>query len=44
MILQQYRSSIKTATDNLANLQMRTGKSWQKKTVDNPAYDEMFYS
>tara|TARA_R100000655_G_scaffold72916_2_gene111427 strand:- start:639 stop:1559 length:921 start_codon:yes stop_codon:yes gene_type:complete len=44
MILQQYRSSIKTATDNLANLQMRTGKSWMKKTVDNPNYDDIFYA
>jgi hypothetical protein len=44
MILQQYRSAIKTATDNLANLQMRTGKSWMKKTVDNPNYDDIFYA
>ena len=42
MILQQYRSAIKTATDNLANLQMRTGKSYQRKTVDNPSYDDLF--
>ena len=41
MILQQYRSSIKSATDNLANLQMRTGKHWQKNTIDNPGYDEI---
>lgn len=41
MILQQYRSAIKSATDNLANLQMRTGKSYLKNTVDNPGYDEM---
>ena len=44
MILQQYRSSIKTATDNHANLQMRTGKSFMKKTVDNPAYDDLFFA
>jgi len=44
MILQQYRSSIKTATDNLANMQMRTGKSFQKKTVDNPAYNDLFFA
>lgn len=43
MILQQYRSAIKTATDNLANLQMRTGKSYQRKTVDNPNYDDLFF-
>ncbi len=43
MVLQQYRSAIKTATDNLANMQMRTGKSFRKNTVDNPGYDEMFY-
>ena len=41
MITQQYRSAIKTATDNLANLQMRTGKYWQKNTVDNPAYNDI---
>ena len=44
MILQQYRSAIKTATDNHANLQMRTGKSWQRKTVDNPNYDDIFFA
>jgi len=44
MILQQYRSAIKTATDNLANMQMRTGKSFHKKTVDNPAYDDLFFA
>jgi len=44
MILQQYRSAIKTATDNVANLQMRTGKSWQRKTVDNPNYDDIFFA
>jgi len=43
MILQQYRSAVKTATDNLANMQMRTGKSFQKKTVDNPAYNDLFF-
>ena len=41
MILQQYRSSIKSATDNLANLQLRTGKHYQKNTIDNPGYDEI---
>jgi hypothetical protein len=41
MILQQYRSSIKTAGDNLSNMQMRTGKSWSKKTTDNPAYGDV---
>jgi len=44
MVLQQYRSAIKTATDNLANMQMRTGKSFKRKTVDNPAYDDLFYA
>ena len=43
MILQQYRSSIKTAGDNLANMQMRTGKSWQKNTLDNPAYNDISF-
>jgi hypothetical protein len=32
----QYRSAIKTIGDNLANMQMRTGKSWAKSTRDNP--------
>jgi len=41
MILQQYRSAIKSATDNFANLQMRNGKYWKKNTVDNPGYDEI---
>ena len=41
MIQQQYRSAIKSATDNLANLQMRTGKYYQKNTVDNTGYDEI---
>lgn len=44
MVLQQYRSAIKTATDNLANMQMRTGKSFKRKTVDNPSYNDMFFS
>lgn len=44
MVLQQYRSAIKTATDNLANMQMRTGKSFQRKTVDNPAYNDLFFN
>ena len=44
MVLQQYRSAIKTVTDNLANMQMRTGKSFQKKTVDNPAYNDLFFN
>jgi len=41
MITQQYRSAIKTATDNLANMQLRTGKYFDKNTVDNPAYGEI---
>ncbi len=41
MIQQQYRSAIKSATDNLANLQMRTGKYYQKNTIDNTGYDEL---
>jgi len=41
MILQQYRSAIKSATDNLANMQMRNGKYYEKNTVDNPGYDEI---
>lgn len=35
MILSQYQSAIKTVGDNLSNLQMRTGKSWQTHTVDS---------
>lgn len=34
----QYRSAIKTIGDNLANMQMRNGKSWQKDTRDNPRW------
>lgn len=44
MVLQQYRSAIKTATDNVANMQMRTGKSFMKKTVDNPNYNDLFFT
>jgi hypothetical protein len=36
MFTQQYRSAIKTIGDNLANMQLRTGKSWAKDTRDNP--------
>lgn len=36
MFTQQYRSAIKTIGDNVANMQMRTGKSWAKDTRDNP--------
>ena len=36
MFTQQYRSAIKTIGDNMANMQMRTGKSWAKDTRDNP--------
>lgn len=32
----QYRSAIKTIGDNLANMQLRTGKGWAKDTRDNP--------
>ena len=35
MILAQYQSAIKTVGDNLSNLQMRTGKSWESYTVDS---------
>ena len=38
MFTQQYRSAIKTIGDNMANMQMRTGKSWAKDTRDNPNY------
>jgi len=41
MITQQYRAAVKTVTDNFANMQLRTGKYFNKKTVDNPAYDEI---
>lgn len=36
MFTQQYRSAIKTIGDNMATMQMRTGKSWTKDTRDNP--------
>jgi len=36
LLVEQYRMAIKTITDNLSNMQARTGKSWQKDTVDNP--------
>lgn len=35
MILAQYQSAIKTVGDNLSNLQMRTGKSWEVTTLDS---------
>jgi hypothetical protein len=38
MLNMQYRSAIKTIGDNLANMQMRTGKSWAKDTRDNPQW------
>jgi len=41
MIQMQYRAAIKSATDNLANMQMRVGKHYEKKTIDNPAYGEI---
>lgn len=34
MILRQYQSAIKTVGDNLSNLQMRTGKAWDRLTSD----------
>jgi hypothetical protein len=34
----QYRISMKTISDNLANLQARRGKSFDRATVDNPMY------
>ena len=36
LLVEQYRMAIKTITDQLANKQARTGKSWQKDTRDNP--------
>jgi hypothetical protein len=36
LLTQQYRAAIKTIGDNLANMQMRTGKSYAKDTRDNP--------
>jgi hypothetical protein len=36
LMVEQYRMALKTITDNLANMQARTGKSWQKDTPDNP--------
>ena len=41
MIQMQYRAAIKSATDNLANMQMRVGKHWEKNTIDNPAFGEI---
>jgi len=38
MLQVQYRSAIKTIGDNLANMQMRTGKAWAKDTRDNPRW------
>jgi hypothetical protein len=36
LLIEQYRMAIKTITDNLSNMQARTGKSWTKDTPDNP--------
>jgi hypothetical protein len=38
MLQTQYRAAIKTIGDNLANMQMRNGKSWWKDTRDNPRW------
>ena len=38
MLQVQYKSAIKTIGDNLANMQMRNGKSWWKDTRDNPRW------
>ncbi len=38
----EYKKAMKTIMDNLANLQMRTGKSFDKNTVDNPANRYLF--
>lgn len=37
LLEREYKKAMKTIMDNLANMQMRTGKSYQKDTVDNPA-------
>ena len=41
MISLQYRAAVKTATDNLSNMQLRTGKHWEKNTIDNPARNDL---
>ena len=38
LLTQQYRSAIKTIGDNLANMNLRTGKGWAKDTRDNPRW------
>ncbi len=38
----EYRKAMKTIKDNLANLQMRTGKSFDKNTVDHEVYKRVF--
>ena len=38
LLTQQYRSAIKTIGDNLANMNLRTGKGWSKDTRDNPRW------
>lgn len=37
-----HRAAMKTIKDNLANLQLRTGKSFLKNTVDNPQFVMLF--
>jgi hypothetical protein len=38
LLTQQYRAAIKTIGDNLANMNLRTGKGWSKDTRDNPRW------
>jgi hypothetical protein len=38
LLTQQYRSAIKTIGDNLANMNLRTGKGYAKDTRDNPRW------
>jgi len=38
LLTQQYRAAIKTIGDNLANMNLRTGKGWAKDPRDNPRW------
>jgi len=38
LLTQQYRAAIKTIGDNLANMNLRTGKGYAKDTRDNPRW------
>lgn len=41
-IILMHRVAMKTIKDNMANLQLRTGKAYLKNTIDNPQFMQLF--